>query len=175
MNFCRRSFNLYLLPATLLLLLATGCAFLKSEFRQAPLAILRIHVESGTSSGASQAVSVIRSEPVLVNILTEPIISEGNVVSARLLETAGGFAVELKFDQSGGWALEQFTAANPGKHLVIFGQWSDKAADSRWLAAPLITGRMANAVLAFTPDASREEMEQMVKGLNEDAKKRAKE
>ena len=48
--------------------------------------------------------------------------------------------------------LEQYTAANPGRHLVIFGQWGDKLADGRWLAAPLITHRISNGLLAFTPD-----------------------
>ena len=174
MNFYRRIFNLYFVPAAVLLLLAPGCAFLKSEFHNQPQAIVRIHIESGTSSGISQTVSVIRAQPVLINILTEPIISEANITGARLLDTSGGFAVELRFDQSGGWALEQFTAANPGKHLVIFGQWSDKAVDGRWLAAPLIVHRMANALLVFTPDTSRAEAELLVKGLNEDAKKKAK-
>jgi hypothetical protein len=174
MNFCRRTFNLYFASAAILLSLASGCAFLKSEFRTDPRAILRIHIESGASSGSSQTVSVIRSQPVLVDILSEPIISEANVVSARLLDTAGGFAIEVKFNQSGGWALEQFTAANPGKHLIIFGQWSDKTDDGRWLGAPQISRRLANAALVFTPDASRAEAEQLVNGLNEDAKKRAK-
>ncbi len=44
-----------------------------------------------------------------------------------LLDTPdGGFAVEVKFDETGGWTLEEYTAANPGKHLAIFGQWGDK-------------------------------------------------
>jgi hypothetical protein len=40
----------------------------------------------------------------------------------------------------------------------------------RWLAAPLISHRIANGVLAFTPDCSREEADQLVQGLNEASK-----
>jgi hypothetical protein len=70
--------------------------------------------------------------------------------------------------------LEQFTAGNPGKHLVIFGQWGKTVADGRWLAAPLITRRIPDGVLAFTPDASRAEADQLVLGLNPKAKKHKK-
>ena len=82
----------------------------------------------------------------------------------------GGFAIEIKFDENGTWLLEQYSAANPGRHFVIFGQWSEKLADGRWLAAPLITHRIGDGVLAFTPDCSREEADQLVLGLNNAAK-----
>ena len=93
------------------------------------------------------------------------------MTSASLVETPGGFAVNIQFNQTGTWTLEQFTGSNPGKHLVIFGQWSDKLVDGRWLAAPVISHRIADGLLSFTPDASREEIEQFVTGLNNVAKK----
>ena len=121
--------------------------------------------------GTSKTVSVLRADPVLVNIVTEPILTEANIIAAKLMDAPGGFAVEVKFDESGSWTLEQYSAANPGKHFAIFGQWGDKLANGRWLAAPLITRRIANGMLVFTPDASREEAEQLVIGLNIAAKK----
>jgi hypothetical protein len=36
----------------------------------------------------------------------------------------------------------------------------------RWLAAPRITGRIADGRLEFTPDATRDEAERIVHGLN---------
>ena len=78
----------------------------------------------------------------------------------------GGFAIEIQFDENGTWLLEQYSAANPGGHFAIFGQWGDKLANGRWLAAPLITRRIADGVLAFTPDCSRAEADQLVPGLN---------
>ena len=173
MNFCRRRFNLYFAPVAALLLAVSGCAYLKSEFDDKPRAALRVHIESGVSASGTQKISLIRAQPVMVTVNSDPVLTEANVTAAKLLDTAGGFAVELKFDETGGWALEEATAVNPDKHLVIFGQWSDKVADSRWLAAPLVAHRIGDAKLVFTPDASRAEMEVLVKGLNAEAKKTA--
>ena len=171
MNSYGRRFNLYFWPAVLLLL-AGGCALLNPEGRET--AALRIHIETGVgTSGSGRTISVMRSQPVMVHIAGEPILTEADVTSARLVETPGGFAVEVKFGEIAGWALEQNSAVNPGKHLAIFAQWTDKPADGRWLAAPSIARRIAGGTLVFTPDASREEAEQLVKGLNNEARKNA--
>ncbi len=169
MNFSARRFNLYLLLLVSGGLLAAGCATGKKSDKQT--AALRVHLQSTESISASQTVTVLRSQPMLVPIVMDPILTESHVASASLLETPGGFAVEIQFNQTGTWMLEQYTGANPGKHLAIFGQWSDKLVDGRWLAAPVISHRIANGLLSFTPDASREEAGQFVKGLNNVAKK----
>ena len=69
-------------------------------------------------------------------------------------------------ERRGKWLLEQKTTTNPGKHIAIFAEWGKKLKESRWLAAPVIPRRISNGVLTFTPDATREEMEQLVLGLN---------
>jgi preprotein translocase subunit SecD len=110
------------------------------------------------------------------NIANDPILTEDSILAAKVIDTrGGGFAVEVQFDNSSALMLEQYSAGNPGKHLVIFGQWSDKVADGRWLAAPLITHRIFNGILSFTPDMSREEADRLVIGLNNVAKKIQKE
>jgi preprotein translocase subunit SecD len=168
MSFCLRRFNLYL-PLLAALALPGGCAL---THKSGPLGALRVHIESAANAeGASQTVSILRTEPVLVTIARDPVLTEANLITATLMETPGGFAVRVKFDESGTWALEQCTASNPGKHLVIFGQWSDQLVDGRWLAAPLITRRIGDGILTFTPDASREEAQKLVIGLNNAAKK----
>ena len=177
MNFYKRRFNLFFWPAALVLLVS-GCAsgHLGGLFHhhKALIAILRVHVESESSTaGTTQTISVLRSQPVAVNISTDVILTEADILAARLLDAGAGFAVEVKFEDIAGWRLEQYSAINPGKHLAIFGQWGDQPADGRWLAAPLMVRRMAGGVLVFTPDASHAEMEQWVKGLNEAAKKNA--
>jgi hypothetical protein len=43
--------------------------------------------------------------------------------------------------------------------------------DCRWLAAPVISHRIGDGVLVFTPDATREEAEEIALGLNNVAKK----
>lgn len=171
MNFRALRFNLYLLLLAVLLP-AAGC---KTNDSDQHVAALRIHMESQAQApGSGETVSVLRANPVRVQINDNPLLTEANIVAAALIQTPGGFAVEVQFDETGKWLLEQYTAANPGKHLVIFGQWSDQPQDSRWLAAPLITHRIASGVLSFTPDASRSEALQLVNGLNNMAKKMAK-
>ena len=169
MNFSAGRFNLYLWTLAVSLLLAAGCATGKKSDKQT--AALRVHIQSTESISTGETIKVLRSQPMLVPIVADPILTESHVASASLLETPGGFAVEIKFNQTGTWMLEQYTGSNPGKHLAIFGQWSDKLVDGRWLAAPVISHRIANGLLSFTPDASREEVEQFVKGLNNVAKK----
>ena len=171
MNFYGQRFNLYF-TVMLALALAGGCATNKKDKQTAAL---RVHIECSANTGTSgQIVSVLRANPVMVPITSEPVLTEANIVAATLLETPGGFAVEVKFNQSGAWMLEQYSAANPRKHFVIFGQWGEKISEGRWLAAPIITHRLANGILAFTPDASRNEATQLVLGLNNLAKKIAK-
>ena len=174
MNFYMRLFNLYLLLTVVLL---AGCQ--SEKHKQSKLiSALRVHVESKTDVvgdlGTTSTISLIRNAPVTVTVNRSPILSENDIGAAAVMATPGGFAVEVQFNSMGTLTLEQFTAANPGKHLVIFAQWGEKGSDGRWIAAPLITHRIVNGLLAFTPDLSREDSQRLVLGLNNVAKKNAK-
>jgi hypothetical protein len=160
-------FNLYFALAAALALLC-GC---KTDKNKSATAALRIHIEVTVPTATSQTVSILRSTPILATVLKEPILTEANVVAARIINAPGGFALQIQFDENGTWILEQYSAANPGKHFAIFGQWGEKLAEGRWLAAPLITHRISDGALTFTPDASRTEMDSLVTGLNNVAKK----
>jgi hypothetical protein len=46
--------------------------------------------------------------------------------------------------------------------LVVNCRWTE----NRFLGAPLITKRITDGVFVFTPDATREEAERIVAGLN---------
>ncbi len=168
MKVLARRFSIYLaLPV--LLGLACGC---QTGEPGKEVGAFRLHLEvSPDPAGTSQNISVLRSEPVLVTIKREPILTEADIVAAKVIDARGGFAIEIKFDENGTWLLEQYSAANPGRHFAIFGQWSEKPVAGRWLAAPVITHRIADGVLAFTPDCSRKEADQLVLGLNNVAKK----
>ena len=173
MNFYARSFNLYLLLGfTALLAAVCSCKSDKKDTGDKHLSSLRIHVENRAQlPGSGETVSVIRASPVLITINTEPALTEANILKATLLDSPVGYAVQIQFDEMGTLSYEQYTAAYQGKHFAIFGQWSDETTNSRWLAAPLITQRVRNGLLAFTPDASHEEAKQLVIGLNNMAKK----
>jgi hypothetical protein len=171
MNFYAGRFNLYLLLLLMFSLAFDGCATSKKK-KHEPLGGIRVHIEnSANAAGEGQTVSVLRADPVLVTIAKDPVLTEADLLRADLIETPGGFSIELKFDETAAWTLEQFSAAYSGKHFVIYGQWGEKLKDGRWLAAPLITGRNASGVLAFTPDMTRDEAHQLVLGLNDVAKK----
>ena len=174
MNFYARLFNLYLLLTAILL---AGCQS-EQHKKDKLVSALRVHVEAKADVvgklGTTTTVSIIRNAPVTVTVSRTPILSEDDVAQAAVMSTPGGFAVEVQFTPMGMLTLEQFTAANPGKHLVIFGQWGEKGSDGRWLAAPLITHRILNGLLAFTPDLSREDSDRLVLGLNNIAKKNRK-
>jgi preprotein translocase subunit SecD len=175
MNFYALRFNLYLLLLAMTLAAVAGCKTETERKEKKQVASLRLYLENRAQiPGSGQTISVLRTSPVLVTVNSEPMLTEANVVAAKLLETPGGFAIEVKFDESGAWILEQYTAANPGRHIAIFSQWSDLTKDSRWLAAPIIAHRIANGVFAFTPDASEDEAKQIVQGLNNEAKQIAK-
>jgi preprotein translocase subunit SecD len=171
MKVCARRFNVYFALAAAMALLC-GCLTDKQDEK---IGALRVHIETNPGpEGTSLNISVLRSDPVAVTIAPDPILTEANLIAAKIIESPGGFAIEIQFDELSASSLEQFTAANPGRHLAIYGQWGDKLANGRWLAAPLITHRIGNGVLAFTPDSSREEAGQLVLGLNNVAKKMQK-
>jgi len=168
MNFCARRFNLYL--TLLLAVMICGCGTFHKK-KPDKISAVRIHMEAPVGvPGQTRTVTVLRSSPLVVTVDIHPVLSEQNLLAAQLIETPGGFAVRLQFDETGGWMLEQATASNPGKHLVVFGQWGETSGDGRFLAIPLITGRNSSGVLSFTPDCSREEAQRFVDGLNEVSK-----
>ena len=161
-----RHFNIYLAVAIALGLLCS-C---KTNEPHGQVSALRVHVEvSRDNAGTGEEVTVIRADPVTVNILKQPILTEANIVGAKIIDAPGGFAINVHFDETGTWIFEQYTAANTGRHLALFGQWGEKLANGRWLAAPLITHRIADGSLSFTPDMSREEAEQFIIGLSNSA------
>jgi preprotein translocase subunit SecD len=165
-----RRFNLYL-ALLMVLALACGCQTEKKKQKET-LAALRVHLQANSNeAGATDTISVGRDAPVSVTVNHDPILSEANILAARIIDTPGGFAVEVKFDESASLMLEQYSAANPGRHFVIFGQWGTKLVNGRWLAAPLITHRISGGELAFTADMSRAEADQLVLGLNNVAAK----
>lgn len=159
-------FNLFLALALMPAILC-GCATWFKHDK--PIAALRVHIELSPAAAASpmaQTVSVLRADPVQVTIDRTPILTEANLVAVRLIKTPEAPAIEVRFDENGAWILEEYSASNPGRHFAIYGQWGQKLKDGRWLAAPLITHRISDGILSFTPDMSREEAGQFILGLS---------
>lgn len=135
-----------------------------------PLKHIRIHVESrhDIPERALQA-EVGRVDPLKFTVEKLPILTEIHVERAALLDQHGGFQLQLKFDTLGSRILESYTSAAAGRHLLVL---TDIDGVSHWIAAPVIRGRIGDGTLAFSPIASREDMERLVRGLNKEVEKR---
>ena len=166
-------FNLNLMAA-LLLSLCWGCQTGEPDPAKA-VSTLRVHLEvNADRTDRNRQVPVYRENPILLSIDAEPFATEQDVSDARVVDVVGGFAIRIVFNQQGAYLLDHATGSNRGKHYVVFSQFASlqdpKVNQSRWLAAPLISARIADGALLFTPDASREEAYRIIQGLNNVAK-----
>jgi preprotein translocase subunit SecD len=158
-------FNPYL-GLCLALGVLVGCQSPQSRSRK-EISTLRVHLEVRPEpTGQTETVTLLRDNPITLTIEKSPFLTEVHVASAKLVEAFGVPAIQVQLDRSGTWLLEQYTTAYRGRRMVIFSQFGEQPNQARWLAAPLIKQRIGDGFLVFTPDASREEAERIVRGLN---------
>lgn len=133
---------------------------------------LRVHVEAKRElPERCIPARVGRTNPLDYTVEKLPILTENHLQRAAIVEQPGGFLIRVRFDTLGAKILESYTAAAAGRHLLVV---TDIEGEARWLAAPLVRQRLGDGTFAFTPDASREEAEQLVNGLNKDIEKAKK-
>lgn len=175
-------FNIYLCAA-LALVLAAGCQSSKSQDDKAgkdstetketkqekkEVSTVSLHMEADPD-GISDVVpvSIYRSAPIQVSMTKEPFLDSRDLEEAKLIDEPGGlFSIRLRFNWEGAAILDSFTSSNPGRRIGVYGDFKDK----RWLASPVIHQRISDGIMTFTPDATREEAERIVRGLNNVAK-----
>lgn len=163
-------FNIYFLLIAMLAF-CFGCQT-EAHKKKKAVATLSLHMEVGAyEQEASDVISVLRDHPFDIRVLREAFLNEADVAEARIIDANGGFAISIRFDRRGQWLLEQYTAVNRGKRIAIECAFGPKLEEKRWIAAPVIQRRIADGVLTFTPDASREEAKEIVLGLNNVAKR----
>jgi preprotein translocase subunit SecD len=171
MKWPAKQFNLYLALAVLLAGLV-GCQTAASRSRK-EISTFRVHLEVRPDpTGQTETITMFRDNPVEMTVEKSPFLTEVHVLSARLVERFGVPTIQIQLNRSGTWLLEQYTTANRGRHMAIFSQFGETPDKARWLAAPLIRQTITDGFLAFTPDASREEAERIVSGLNNLVKQR---
>ncbi len=119
------------------------------------------YLEIGPSSAAN-GVPVFRQNPVHVAVAPTPFLDLSSVEEASVVESLGGFMIQIRFDAHGAFVLDSLTSAYKGRRIAVFAKFPEP----RWLAAPLIERRNAGGIMAFTPDADRAEAERFVRGLN---------
>ncbi|MCI0745311.1 MAG: hypothetical protein L0Y58_07890 [Verrucomicrobia subdivision 3 bacterium] len=155
-------FNAYLAVA---LVASVGCGCKSAKEKEA--STLRFHLETNPAPvERSVPVAVYRADPIFVNVESAPFLNEGHVKQASVVDALGAFQIMIQFNRKGSWLLEQYTTANKGKRIAIFSQFGQ----ARWLAAPVIVNRIGDGLFVFTPDATREESERIVNGINNVAK-----
>jgi hypothetical protein len=167
-------FNIYLL-AVFWLWSVSGCQSPQSKKEKAEkkqVALIQFHLEvNADGTPSNEPVPVFREKSMYINVDKSAFADTANVESAKVVDTiGGGFAIQVKLDWEGTQLLDGVTTGNQGRHIVIFSEFDQK----RWLAAPLISKRISDGVITFTPDATREETERIVRGLNNLVKKEKK-
>src|SRR6266436_5608165 len=175
MKICAVQFNLYLrllLAAGLFCGCQTHAGHSDAGQKKAPkkgYSLVRLHIETNADgTDKNGPVTVGCQSPFTINVSKDPFVNEKHLVKASLEDDGmGGFALRVQFNRQGAWLLEQYTVANKGRHIAVFAELDD----FRWLAAPLITKRITDGVLTFSPDTSSEEAEKLVLGLTKAIKK----
>lgn len=151
-------FNIYLSVG--LAALVVACHTPEERQRAKEAASLRLFLE--THGDASSGVPIYRQNPIRIPVEREPFLTEVDLVAASVIELPGGFGIRAQFDGHGALVLEGVTVAHKGRHIAIQSDFGE----TRWLAAPLITRRISNGELVFTPDATLAESERIVRGLS---------
>jgi len=152
------AFNIYLL---LLAALMPGC--LSTDKKDKDLSTFRMHIETNPDGTAQNGpVTIGRSEPFVVNVENAPFITETHVENTSVIDGLGGFQIMIQLNRQGTWLLEQYSMASREKRAAIFSNFGQP----RWLAAPKLSHRISDGVLVFTPDATREEADRIVRGIN---------
>lgn len=159
-----RRFNSILAALLLPAVLLTACSSSGEKKKSEEASSLRLFLETefDTTGEKTTVVPIYRSSPVLIRINKEPFLDEGSIIDAQVIDVVGGFAIQVKYDFRGTLALESMSSTYRGQRVAIYCNFTE----GRWLAAPKMTVRIRDGTLRFTPDATREEAERIVRGLN---------
>jgi preprotein translocase subunit SecD len=152
----------------IILLLAgvvAGCQSSKDKNKE--FSLVKLHAESSDSgSDFTKSVPIYRASPTYVTVDNNAFLDENDLVRASLVEE-NGFDIQLQFNEHGVLLLENITRSNQGRRIAIF---CDFGKSARWLAAPVFNKPVTDGIITFTPDATREEAERIVRGLNNEVK-----
>lgn len=162
MNLGSLRFNSYLL-ALILAVAAVGCKTSEEKEHEKEASTLRFYLETDYDTGnKTTVVPIFRASPILIRINKEPVLDEGHIIDALVVDVVGGFAIQVKFDFRGTLTLESISSTYRGQRLAIYSMFTE----GRWLAAPKMTVPIKDGVITFTPDATRDEAVRIVRGLN---------
>ncbi len=149
------------LCVTLAALTLTGCAL----FPKREETTVRIHEQVSSALPAENTLTVeIPKANLKLAVAPYATLSEKDVLSAELYDTAGGKAILLRFDIHGTIVLDEATTRNRGQYLVTF-------INKRPVAAWLVDQRILNGQFLVEGDVTDDEAKQVVDALNKMSKK----
>jgi hypothetical protein len=149
---------------TLVTLALTGCAM----FKTSQPATLRIHEQVNTALPSEHTLVVdIPKANLRIAVATFPTLTEKDLLSAELYDTAGGKAILLRFDIHGTMLLDECTTRSRDQYLVTF-------INDHPVSAWFITQRIFNGQFLVEGDFTDEEAKQVVDELNKQVKKNSR-
>jgi len=117
-------FNIYLALASLLL--AAGCASKSSKFSKEEQSTVRLYLEGNPRDVGSTGTVLVTRERYPYTIDRAPFLKEDDLVSAKMIDgygPAGGYFIELRYNEHGALMLDMLTTANRGRHIIVFSQF----------------------------------------------------
>jgi len=148
--------------------LLAGCALLPPGlFQKKPgeEVTVRIYDEASAALPAEnrQTVEIPRTG-LKLSINLFPTLTEQNVQSAELYDTAGGKGIFLRFDPHGTILLDEMTTRARGQYFVVL-------INNHPVSAWLVDQRIINGQFLIEGDFTDEDAKKVVDGLNELSKK----
>lgn len=114
-------FNTYLAIG---LLLCAGCHTESSRISKEEFSTLRVFLEGNSAEIAGQGTVQITRQKIPVTIEREPILTEGDLSRASVVDYPDGtFAIQVTFNDHGTLVLDMTTTAYRGKRLIVFSQF----------------------------------------------------
>ena len=127
--------------------------------------LMQFHIESNPDpTGRTMDAPIYRANPFLLTVKREPVLDEGFMESVQMVDAdeVGGYAIKITFDKFGTRRLDALSIEHRSQRLAVHAEWTE----ARWLAAPILNKRLSHGEFVFTPDATREETERIVRGLS---------
>ncbi len=127
--------------------------------------LMQFHIEANPDpTGRTMVAPIFRARPFNLTVQREPVLDEGFMEKVELVDTdeVGGYAIKVTFDKLGARRLDALSVEHRSQRLAVHAEWTE----TRWLGAPILNKRITNGEFIFTPDATREETDRLVRGLS---------
>lgn len=148
-----------------LLIVASGCnTNAKSKILAKDGTLMAFHMEMASGYGEStMPVQIGRLNPVKMTVQQSPFIREINVLKAEAWDTTdGGIAIRLELDRIGRKHLETASMLHRGARVAVQAIFPEP----RWIDIMKLDRHMGDGIIILYPDASPEETDRIVSGLN---------